>query len=290
MKRRTQHLCATLLMPTLMLFGMTTHAQSTTVQEDRLNVLTNAQSAYDRGLVLESVDPKAAQAAFQESADGWRRAIDSGVNNGQLWTNLGNAELRSGEPGEAIAAYLEADRLMPGNARVRANLLEARNQVPARFDSGGVTVLYDTASDGWHVLGFDARWWIAAVAWVLFWGLFAIRITQRRKTRKQPSEDGEGARLAFRAALVALGGIAVVSGVTVGLDVAEDSWRSPGVLVTDSVIRSGNGETFSEVFSEALPAGVEFDLVETRPGWHHIEFADGRTGWVRTDHAKLIGS
>ena len=100
----------------------------------------------------------------------------------------------------------------------------------------------------------------------------------------------EGARLAFRAALVALGGIAVVSGVTVGLDVAEDSWRSPGVLVTDSVIRSGNGETFSEVFSEALPAGVEFDLVETRPGWHHIEFADGRTGWVRTDHAKLIGS
>ena len=34
---------------------------------------------------------------------------------------------------------------------------------------------------------------------------------------------------------------------------------------------------------------VEFDLLESRPGWHHVAFADGREGWVRSDHVKEIG-
>ena len=288
MKIQITIICAALLAPATLYASAPATPVEPNSDTDRVQLLSDAQIAYDKGLVLEPVDPLAAKASFEESADGWRRAIESGSSNGQLWTNLGNAELNSGRTGEAIAAYLEADRLMPGNARVRANLLEARNQVPARFDSEGVTVLYDTVSDGWHVLGFDVRWWIAAAAWVAFWVLLALWILQPRM--KEDKEDGEGSRLAFRAALIGLGGIAVVAGTTIGLDVAEDAWRSPGVLVEDSVIRGGNGETFAEIFSEPLPAGVEFDLLESRPGWHHIEFADGRTGWVRSDHAKLIGS
>jgi tetratricopeptide (TPR) repeat protein len=285
MKFRLPHLCATLVLPVIMLSASSVDAEE---PADLVQVLTEAQAAYDRGLVLEPVDQAAAQAAFSESADGWSRAIESGISNGQLWMNLGNAELHAGRPGEAIADYLEADRLMPGNARVRSNLLEARNQIPARFDADGVTVLYDTVSDGWHVIGFDVRWWMTAVAWVGFWALLAFRIARPRQTDRE--EKGEGTRLAFRATLVGLGAIAVVAGTTIGLDVAEDQWRTSGVLLQETVIRGGNGETFAEIFSEPLPAGVEFDHLETRPGWHHIEFADGRTGWVRSDHARLIGS
>ena len=107
------------LLLTMIVLPVSAASAEETSDHDR--VLSAAQAAYDRGLVLEPVDQAAAQAAFSESADGWRRVIESGIFNGQLWTNLGNAELHAGRNGEAIAAYLEADRLMPGNARVRAN-------------------------------------------------------------------------------------------------------------------------------------------------------------------------
>lgn len=249
-------------------------------------VLSDAQAAWDRGIALEDVDPGAATIAFSESADGWKRLIESGVDNGMLWLNLGNAEFHAGRTGEAIAAYLEADRLMPGNARVRANLLHARSQVPAKFDPADVTVLYDTVSDGWHVLGFDVRWWIASIAWIGFWGFFSWRLMRPHET----NEDHEGSRLFARSALVGLGAVALVAGTTIALDIVEDAWRSPGVLLESTVVRAGNGETFPEVFSDALPEGVEFELIDTRPGWHHIQFADGRTGWVRSDHVRLINS
>ena len=212
--------------------------------------------------------------------------IAAGHMNPGIWTNLGNAELGSGHVGESIAAYLEADRLAPGDTQVRRGLAAARNRVPARFDPTGVTVLYDGVSDGWHVVGFELRWWIAAASWVAFWGLLAMRLCWRRDV--VASRDSEGTRLALRAAIVGLGGVALISSGTVALDAVEDAWRSPGVLVEQSIVRSGNGNSFSEVFAEALPEGVEFEVVETRPGWHKVEFADERTGWLRTDHVRVI--
>ena len=251
-----------------------------------LAVMTEAQSSYDLGNMLQPVDPGAAREAYIESADGWRRAINSGINNGRIWTNLGNAEFRAGRLGLAVAAYLEADSLMPGDATVGSNLALARNQVPARFDSEGVTVLYDTVSDGWHVLGFDVRWWMAGICWIGFWVILAVRFA--RGTSR--SEESEGSSLAWRGGLAVLAAVAIISGTTVALDATEDAWRTPGVLVEESVVRTGNGETFAAVFSEPLPDGVEFDLIESRPGWHHVNFADGRTGWIRSDHVRMIGS
>ena len=257
---------------------------------DALATARSAQSAYEQGMLLRDVDSGASRAAFQESADGWRRLITAGHANARTWSNLGNAELGSGAIGESIAAYLEADRLNPGDRQVRTNLSAARNQVPMSFDADGVTVLYDTVSDGWHVLGFDARWWVAAVSWIGFWGVLMIRMTRDPRPRNlEEGEASEGGRLALRAALISLGGIALIASSTVALDVSEDAWRTPGVLVQESVARSGNGESFSEVFAEPLPPGLEFEVVESRPGWHKVQFADERTGWLRTDHTHVIG-
>jgi hypothetical protein len=256
------------------------------LDQERLAIMSEAEAAFSRGMALAGVDEIAAREAFSESADGWKRVIASGLTNGYVWTNLGNAEFRADRLGDAVAAYLEADRLDPGNGTVRANLAEARNNVPARFDSEGVIVLYDTVSDGWHVLGFNTRWWIAVISWVTFWTILAAWLFRRR----QESDADEGRTIAWRGTLALLGVIALISGTTVTFDVMEDSWRAPGVLIEESMVRTGNGETFKEVFSESLPAGVEVDLIETRPGWHHVRFADGRDGWIRSDHVRVIGS
>jgi hypothetical protein len=256
-------------------------------EPSRMTIAQDAQESYERGITLTDLDPQESVAAFSQSADGWRRLIANGIENGRLWTNLGNAELGAGRLGHAIHAYLEADRLLPGDPAVRQNLLLARNQVPAKFDAEGVTVVYDTVSEGWHLLAFETRWWLAAGSWVAFWILLAIGMRQKRTDENRRGEAGS---FGMKTSMVVTGGVALLLGSTIALDVLEEKWRAPGVLLEETIVRSGNGDSFSEVFSEALPAGVEFEVQESRPNWHQVQFADGRTGWISTDDAARVGT
>jgi len=61
------------------------------------------------------------------------------------------------------------------------------------------------------------------------------------------------------------------------------------VLVDDVIARKGNGEGFEPQFEEPLHQGVEFEVLDRRPGWFQVELADGQRGWIRTDQAALIG-
>ena len=268
----------------------TAFALTEDVRNDSLSRMTlaeDAQKSYERGINLADLDPQEATAAFSQSADGWRRVLADGVENGRLWANLGNAELGAGRLGHAIHAYLEADRLLPGDSSVRRNLLLARSRVPAKFDAEGVTVVYDTVSEGWHLLGFETRWWLAGGSWCVFWALLALGL---RRKRQEEEHQGEARGFGLKTSMVVTGGIALLLGSTLTLDVLEERWRAPGVLIQDTIVRSGNGNSFSEVFSEALPAGVEFEISDSRPNWHQVRFSDGRTGWISTDDTARVGS
>ena len=88
-------------------------------------IADSAQEAYQRGMETSAAAPDEASVLFGESADGWRRLISAGYVNPGTWTNLGNAELGAGRVGEAIAAYLEADRLAPGALKAIMRALSA---------------------------------------------------------------------------------------------------------------------------------------------------------------------
>lgn len=259
----------------LLLAAIGSFAQAMNVEE-RLEVLEQAQANYDSGLLLLQVDPTAAQHDFAAAADGWRRVVATGANNGRVLANLGNAEAQAGRLGHAILAYLQADRALPGNAAIATNLAAARNQVPARFDHGDTIVLYDSVARGWHLLGFDTRWWIAASAWVALWAAVLWRVSRGPTT--------EGNRLFWRSAITVCAFTSVATGATVALDATANAWSQPGVILQETTARSGNGESFTASFSKTLPAGVEFEVIDTRPNWHHVRFNDGRTAWLRADH------
>ncbi|HAW96338.1 MAG TPA: hypothetical protein DCX60_08685 [Phycisphaerales bacterium] len=286
--RRLTHMLFVCSLASSALIGGFAHAdEQVNAEASRLMLARQAQDSYERGVSLTDLDPEESTLAFSRSADGWRRIITSGVENGRLWTNLGNAELGAGRLGHAIQAFLEADRLLPGDPTVRRNLLFARNQVPAKFEAEGVTVVYDTVSEGWHLLGFETRWWIAAGSWCAFWSLLLVGLQRRRRDEDIRSEArGFG----LKTSILITGGVSVLLGSTIALDIVEETWRTPGVLLEETIVRSGNGDSFSEVFSEALPAGVEFEVQDSRPSWHQVRFSDGRSGWIAADDVARIGN
>ena len=62
-----------------------------------------------------------------------------------------------------------------------------------------------------------------------------------------------------------------------------------GVAVqNDIVVRKGNGEGYDPQFKESLYEGVEFIVIDERPGWYKIELPDGNSGWIRENQADIV--
>jgi uncharacterized protein YgiM (DUF1202 family) len=68
----------------------------------------------------------------------------------------------------------------------------------------------------------------------------------------------------------------------VAIDALAPTLQPQGVTVADGVVvRKGNGDGFEPAFAEPLSQGVEFRVLERRPGWVQIRLPDGKSGWIR---------
>lgn len=237
---------------------------------DRANA---AQAAHERGVALRRTDPGASLAAFRESAALWESVRESGAENGPLEFNLGNAWLEAGDAGRAIAAYLRAERLMPGDPDLGLNLAQARTMVSGPSGSGR-TMLVDSVARWWHLVPRSARLGLGWACWIGFW--LAVAAWAVRPT-------GRAGRMPWRSAMAVLGTGAIVFGGSVLADEAIHRMRPRAVVVDASVVlRKGNGDGYEPAVVEALGPGVECTVLEERPGWTRIALPDGRTGWVRS--------
>jgi hypothetical protein len=243
--------------------------------------LEKAQAAHDRGIALRRTDPAGSMQAFRDAAREWEWARQAGAENGAIEFNLGNAYLESGDLGRAIAAYLRAERFMPGNADLAHNLAEARGMVSSSFDRGGTTMLVDSVARWWHLVPHGTRTALAWSCWLVFWGIVAARAL----AGVRPTHGMAGA--AWRTAFWASLGGWVLFGSSLVADEALSTSRPRAVLLeAGTTLRKGNGDGFEPAFVETLGPGVECTVLEERPGWLRLELPDGRSGWVRANQAE----
>ena len=252
------------------------HASAASLDEgQQRQILEEAQAAYDLAAGMLRSDPAEATQAFRKSAAKFQLLVDDGIHNGELYYDLGNAWFQAGELGRAIANYLRAERLIPDDPRLVANLEYARSQVRPRITEDGHEALLRRLAfwhDGWSL---RARLWGFGLSWLVLWGALSIR-----SLRRYPGWN----YLAGTAAACSL-----LLGVSAAWDIGIDSGQRRGVLIGDQVIvRKGNADSFSPQFQEPINRGVEFEVLEIRPDWLHIELGNGERGWIQTDDAELV--
>lgn len=245
----------------------------------RLAIAQEAQRSYDAGMAVVRTDPQEAHSHFAQAASGFQRVVDSGVANGDLYYNLGNALVQSGEVGRGIGAYLNANALLPSDERISSNLAHARSLVAGARTGEPQTGLLDRASGSWKWLSLSTRSWGAAIAWLLVWLVVAAGVTTKWTTR-----------VPWRLSITAAAAVCAALALTVGVDQLRHELAPPGVLIADQVaVRKGNGDGFALAFTEPLGQGMEFTLVEERPGWYLIQLASGQSGWVKSSDAVVAG-
>jgi hypothetical protein len=246
----------------------------------------DAQAAYERGIQLRRTDAAASLDAFRESAKLWERIRTAGAENGPLEFNLGNAYMESGDIGRAIAAYVRAERFIPGDSDLEHNLARARAGVKSSFERTGGTLLVDSVARWWHLVPRSVRMLLGWLCWLGFWGTLAAWFI-----RPTAPSGGVGATpgAAWRVAIITLLCGATLFGGSVIADEYLHTSRPRAVLVDNGVtLRKGNGDGFEPAFVETLGPGVESTVIETRPGWLRIELPDGRSGWIRESQAAQL--
>ena len=81
-----------------------------------------------------------AKSEFQQAADSYESLIQRGINNGYLYYNLGNTYIRLGKIGPAILNYMNAQKLIPRNENLQANLNFAIQQTRDKISPPALSI------------------------------------------------------------------------------------------------------------------------------------------------------
>ncbi|MEO5804337.1 MAG: tetratricopeptide repeat protein [Verrucomicrobiota bacterium] len=211
------------------------------------------------------------QGKYSEAAARYETILQAGSVSAPVYFNLGNAFLKSGRVGRAIAAYRNAEKLSPRDPDVRTNLQFAREQA-----GGGATVPTLRWSSWIGRLTLN-EWTILTmiVVSVLFL-LLAIR--QWRFNLK----------ISLRGFLMLIGILGAFLLVCLATAIHQEFFvRSAVVIVPEAVVRPGPFDESPGAFT--LRDGAEVTVLDQKENWLQIADATQRTGWLPEKNVMSIG-
>lgn len=206
------------------------------------------------------------------AAAGYQALLADGFEGAALHLNLGNALLRLGQRGRAVASFERALRLDPGDADARANLALARAGNVDRVVGGEET-------SAARALVERTPAWPTAVTlgacWALVWGLLAARLRAA----------GTARALLAAGALAALAG-ALGAGALLAAKAADARTPAAVVIAEASGVREGPELALKPAFE--LHAGTRLRLLERRGEAARVRLANGLEGWIRAGDLEAL--
>lgn len=143
-------------------------------------LFAQANDVYAEADALAQSDPAGARALYLESAAMYGELVrDYAIDNFMLHVNRGNALLRAGDVGRAVASFRRAERLRPSDERVRAGLAAARAHSATEVTASAAQRAADAVL-WWR--GFAPRETMLLVgvgAYLLIWVFATARLARR---------------------------------------------------------------------------------------------------------------
>lgn len=233
-------------------------------EEDQKRLFSLAQDRFDAAKTPEE---------FLQAATMYESILSGGYENGAVCFNLGNAYMRAGRPGAALAAYRRAQRLLPRDSYVDANLRAALAALPDAPRLEGAGDAWWKWALFWHAsLAEHERLCLAAAGWVVAFLLAAARLIAF-------PQAGRGRSSLGWSTVVALA-LSVVFSLSAGLGYQEEAQTRYGVVLRETTARKGNGESYAPAFDKAVKEGAEFTVAEQRGEWLAVRFSGAGEAWV----------
>jgi hypothetical protein len=237
--------------------------------------LAAAEDAFGTAIELDTTDPAAAADYYRRAILHYERLVASGVRNGKLYYNIGNAWFRLDDMGRAILNYRRAELYSPGDPNLEQNLQFARSRRVNRIESQQRARVFKTLFFIHYDVPTRVRFGILLGAFILLWAAAVAAIFFRRGW--------------IRTVIITLAVISVVFLVSLVAEKVSLTRHPAGVVTAPEVIaRKGDGETYQPSFTAPLYSGTEFRLLEQRPDWWYIELEDGARSWIPSRGGELV--
>ena len=204
---------------------------------------------------------------YLRSASLYQEILDARIESGALLYNQGNAFMRAGERGRAVACYRQAKRYRPRDPYLDANLKSALRSEEVKLRSSVLAQLLFWQD--W--ISYPGKFQITlALGMVTFlFGIAALAL---------PAWPWL-ARTAWTLLLVTL-----VMAASAGYDWYRFDMTEHGVVVADEALaRKGDSDRYELAFTKPLPETTEFCVVERRSGWILARLAGNEEGWLKRE-------
>jgi tetratricopeptide (TPR) repeat protein len=210
-----------------------------------------------------------AEGRFGAAAAQYESLINSGTWNANLFYDLGNAQYRLGDFGQAILNYERALALEPRHPEAEANLQLARDEARAlelRRDSIERYASFGTVKQ------------YTIVATISVWcALFLV--THMFFARR---------RSAGRIALVAMSVIVAAASIFAIVTLENGTRGNALAVITGKQVqaRFATADTAKAILF--LPPGSEVKILSERGGWVYVALPNDQRGWIPTNSAERV--
>ncbi len=237
--------------------------------------LAAAEEAFGRAIELDASDPETAADYYRKAILHYDRLVASGVRNGKLYYDIGNAWFALDDMGRAILNYRRAALYDPSDRNLEQNLQFARSRRVNRIESTQRDRVFKTLFFIHYDVPTRVRFGIFLGSFVLLWAAAIVAVFHRRGW--------------VRTVIISSAAICAILLVSLVAEKISMTRDPAGVIIAPEVIaRKGDGETYQPSFTAPLYSGTEFDLLEKRPDWWYIELEDGARCWIPSLGGELV--
>jgi tetratricopeptide (TPR) repeat protein len=254
----------------------TARAQESAGQDLR-GIFENANASYEAG-------------DYPGAIDGYRRLVDAGVVDADLYYNIGNAYYRDGDLGQAVLFYMRSLRIEPRNRDARDNLELVRSQLRdkqfVRSENRlakGIVWLHDALNAREMTLFASASYLLLCLLAIIlvFADTAPVMAAYRKVSLVSP---GRLIGLSLKQDVLVAMAVAFVllATSTVSAYSKRVANRSEGVVLAEETgVFSSPTEDATLQFK--IHAGTVVGVRDRRDAWVKIELPGGMSGWVSSE-------
>ncbi|MDR4505250.1 MAG: hypothetical protein MRK01_10730 [Candidatus Scalindua sp.] len=224
--------------------------------KEAVDLFFQANNEYDAARKeMAAKKEKDALARFQHATQLYDQLIQSRFENGQIYYNLGNSYYRQGMPGKSIVAYRKAEKMLPRNADIKANIDLLKDDFEDKESTRPLPEFLKTLCFWYFFLNLNE---ITALTLYIYFAFIASIVS----LIFLPHRWLKNTSIAFAISLFIL----VLS---LGIKIYSEHVYEKGVVIAkECKIRYGPGEEYEPKFE--IHEGAELKIEEQRDGWYKV--------------------